>query len=65
VVVDPATQRTGNPRVYSGGDCTNGGKEVVDAVAAARIAARAMHEAFTMGETPKPPPRALATGGAA
>ncbi|WP_438023640.1 FAD-dependent oxidoreductase [Sorangium sp. So ce233] len=46
VVVDPATHRTGNPRVYSGGDCVNGGKEVVNAVAEAKIAARAMHEAI-------------------
>ncbi|WP_437276117.1 FAD-dependent oxidoreductase [Sorangium sp. So ce375] len=47
VVVDPATHRTGNPKVYSGGDCVNGGKEVVNAVAEAKIAARAMHEAMT------------------
>ncbi len=46
VVVDPATHRTGNPKVYSGGDCVNGGKEVVNAVAEAKIAARAMHEAM-------------------
>jgi dihydropyrimidine dehydrogenase (NAD+) subunit PreT len=46
VVVDPATQRTGNPRVYSGGDCVNGGKEVVNAVAEARVAARAIHQVF-------------------
>ncbi|WP_437659565.1 FAD-dependent oxidoreductase [Sorangium sp. So ce1182] len=46
VVVDPATHRTGNARVYSGGDCVNGGKEVVNAVAEAKVAARAMHEAM-------------------
>ncbi|WP_437619891.1 FAD-dependent oxidoreductase [Sorangium sp. So ce1151] len=46
VVVDPATHRTGNRRVYSGGDCVNGGKEVVNAVAEAKVAARAMHEAM-------------------
>ena len=33
VVVDPQTGRTGNPRYYAGGDCVNGGREVVDAVA--------------------------------
>jgi dihydropyrimidine dehydrogenase (NAD+) subunit PreT len=33
VVVDPATGRTPNPRYYAGGDCVNGGREVVDAVA--------------------------------
>lgn len=33
VVVDPATGRTSNPRYSAGGDCVNGGREVVDAVA--------------------------------
>jgi glutamate synthase (NADPH/NADH) small chain len=42
VVVDEETRRTGNPRVYAGGDCINGGKEVVNAVADGRDAARAM-----------------------
>ena len=42
IVVDPATGRTGNPRVYAGGDCVNGGKEVVNAVAEGRDAARAI-----------------------
>jgi glutamate synthase (NADPH/NADH) small chain len=51
VVVDPATHRTGNPRVYSGGDCVNGGKEVVNAVAEARIAVRAMSAMFKQGAT--------------
>ena len=31
VVVDPQTYQTGNPRVFAGGDCINGGKEVVNA----------------------------------
>lgn len=48
VVVDTATYRTGNPKVWSGGDCVNGGKEVVNAVAEARVAARNMH-AFLVG----------------
>jgi len=43
VIVDTATYRTGNPKVWSGGDCVNGGKEVVNAVAEARMAARNMH----------------------
>ncbi len=46
VVVDTQTHRTGNPKVYSGGDCVNGGKEVVNAVAEARIAARAISRAL-------------------
>jgi glutamate synthase (NADPH/NADH) small chain len=33
VVVDPQTGRTANPRYYAAGDCVNGGREVVDAVA--------------------------------
>ena len=49
IVVDGATQRTGNPRVYSGGDCVNGGKEVVNAVAEARAAVQAMSAVFAMG----------------
>ncbi|WP_437996608.1 FAD-dependent oxidoreductase [Sorangium sp. So ce185] len=60
VVVDPATHRTGNPKVYSGGDCVNGGKEVVNAVAEAKIAARAMHEAMMTragGAAPGPAPQ--------
>ena len=33
VVVDPTNGRTSNPSYYAGGDCVNGGREVVDAVA--------------------------------
>lgn len=38
VVVDPKSHRTGNPKVWSGGDCVNGGKEVVNAAAEAKVA---------------------------
>jgi dihydropyrimidine dehydrogenase (NAD+) subunit PreT len=38
VKVDPKTHRTGNQKVWSGGDCVNGGKEVVNAVAEAKVA---------------------------
>ncbi|MDI1443830.1 FAD-dependent oxidoreductase [Polyangium sp. 6x1] len=48
VIVDPKTYRTGNPKVWSAGDCVNGGKEVVNAVAEAKIAVTSMH-AFLMG----------------
>jgi len=34
--------QTGNPKFFAGGDCTNGGKEVVDAVADGMAAARAL-----------------------
>ena len=47
IVADPVTGRTGHPRVYAGGDCANGGKEVVNAVAEGRDAARAILAALT------------------
>src|SRR5262249_13808108 len=43
VVVDPATLRTRNPRYFAGGDCVNGGGEVVDAVAHGKLAAAGIH----------------------
>jgi len=46
VVVEEETGRTGNPRVFAGGDCVNGGKEVVHAVADGKRAAEAMDEAL-------------------
>jgi dihydropyrimidine dehydrogenase (NAD+) subunit PreT len=42
VVVDPESGRTTNPRYYAGGDCVNGGREVVDAVAEGKRAALGM-----------------------
>jgi glutamate synthase (NADPH/NADH) small chain len=42
IAVDRATGQTGNPRYYAGGDCVNGGREVVDAVADGKRAALAM-----------------------
>jgi glutamate synthase (NADPH/NADH) small chain len=45
IAVDRATGRTDNPKYYAGGDCVNGGREVVDAVADGRRAALAMAEA--------------------
>lgn len=46
IEVSPSTRRSGNPKVYAGGDCINGGKEVVNAVADGRDAARAMLKEF-------------------
>jgi glutamate synthase (NADPH/NADH) small chain len=40
VVADSKTGATGNPKVFAGGDCINGGKEVVNAVANGRDTAR-------------------------
>ena len=44
VVTDPKTCATHNPKVFAGGDCVNGGKEVVNAVADGRNAARFLLE---------------------
>ena len=40
VVVNHETGQTANPKYFAGGDCVNGGKEVVDAVAEGMRAAR-------------------------
>jgi len=42
VKVDAETRQTTVPRVYAGGDCINGGKEVVNAAADGREAAKAI-----------------------
>jgi glutamate synthase (NADPH/NADH) small chain len=42
IAADPDTGRTSNPRYFAGGDCTNGGREVVDAVADGKRSALAM-----------------------
>jgi dihydropyrimidine dehydrogenase (NAD+) subunit PreT len=44
VRVDPATGRTSSPKVFAGGDVTNGGASVVEAVREAKRAARAIDE---------------------
>jgi len=45
IVTDQATGRTTNGRYFSGGDCANGGREVVDAVADGKRSALAMLKA--------------------
>ena len=42
VQVDRATGQTANPRYFAGGDCVNGGREVVDAVADGKRSALAI-----------------------
>jgi glutamate synthase (NADPH/NADH) small chain len=42
IVVDRPTGRTSNPKYFAGGDCVNGGREVVDAVADGKRAALAI-----------------------
>ena len=51
VVVDPETMRTGNPLYFAGGDCVNGGGEVVDAVAHGKRAAAGIHEGLVHKRT--------------
>jgi dihydropyrimidine dehydrogenase (NAD+) subunit PreT len=43
VVVD-AAHRTGNPKYFAGGDCVNGGREVVDAVAEGMAAGKGIDD---------------------
>jgi glutamate synthase (NADPH/NADH) small chain len=60
------TGRTNLPRVFAGGDCANGGHEVVHAVADGKRAARGIHAMFS-GETvtgPVQPSRLGVAGGA-
>jgi glutamate synthase (NADPH/NADH) small chain len=45
VVVD-ADRKTSHAKVWAGGDCTNGGKEIVNAAADGVTAARAIHKAL-------------------
>ena len=46
VVVDAKTMQTTNPKYFAGGDCVNGGGEVVDAVAHGKKAAAGIHQAL-------------------
>jgi glutamate synthase (NADPH/NADH) small chain len=47
VAVDPRTMQTNLPHVFAGGDCTSGGREVVNAVAEGKKAARGIHGLLT------------------
>jgi dihydropyrimidine dehydrogenase (NAD+) subunit PreT len=42
IPIDDATGQTANPKYFAGGDCVNGGREVVDAVAGGKRAAIAI-----------------------
>ena len=44
VVVDSETYQTGDNKVFAGGDCINGGKEVVNAAYDGKMAAQGIHE---------------------
>ncbi len=43
IIVNVKTMQTSNPRYFAGGDCTNGGKGVVDAAADGKRAAQGIH----------------------
>jgi glutamate synthase (NADPH/NADH) small chain len=49
IAVDRPTGRTSNPKYYAGGDCVNGGREVVDAVADGKRAAVAIAQGAKRG----------------
>jgi dihydropyrimidine dehydrogenase (NAD+) subunit PreT len=51
---DPLTGATSMPKIFAGGDCGNGGREVVNAVGEGKKAARGIH-AFLSGETTSGP----------
>ena len=46
VVVNEQMQ-TSNPKIFSGGDCANGGKEAVDASQMGKLAAQGIHHSLT------------------
>jgi glutamate synthase (NADPH/NADH) small chain len=50
VVIDRATGQTTNPKYFAGGDCVNGGREVVDAVADGKRAALGIAAALAKQE---------------
>lgn len=54
VVRDPLTGATNLPHVFTGGDCANGGREVVNAVGEGKKAAHAIHT-FLTRERATPP----------
>jgi glutamate synthase (NADPH/NADH) small chain len=47
VVVNPRTGQTANPKYFAGGDCVNGGREVVDAAAEGKRAAQGILQWLT------------------
>ncbi len=57
-VADPGTGRTANPKVWAIGDLASGGKEVVNAVQAGKIAARSVIDALGLRARIEPVRRA-------
>lgn len=46
-VIVNALMQTSNPKIFSGGDCANGGKEAVDASQMGKLAAMGIHETLS------------------
>ncbi len=44
LIVDGKTYQTGNPKIFAGGDCINGGKEVVNAAYDGKMAAHGIYK---------------------
>jgi pyruvate/2-oxoglutarate dehydrogenase complex dihydrolipoamide dehydrogenase (E3) component len=61
---NPATGQTSVAHLFAGGDCANGGREVVNAVGEGKKAARGIHAFLGQPEIPVPrqPSRLGATG---
>jgi dihydropyrimidine dehydrogenase (NAD+) subunit PreT len=53
-IVTGAQHQTGNPKYFAGGDCVNGGSEVVDAVAEGMAAARGIDAWARASAMPRP-----------
>ncbi len=51
---DPLTGATNLPHVFTGGDCANGGREVVNAVGEGKKAAQAIHATLTKSSATPP-----------
>ena len=49
-VVNPETGQTTNKKYFAGGDCVNGGREVVNAVEEGKVAAKGIHRFLTEGK---------------
>ncbi|MEZ5405834.1 MAG: hypothetical protein R3F23_06585 [Verrucomicrobiia bacterium] len=49
IINDPQTKQTSEKKIFCGGDCANGGREVVNAVGEGKKAALGIHN-FLMGE---------------
>jgi dihydropyrimidine dehydrogenase (NAD+) subunit PreT len=66
IEADPITGQTNVPHVFAGGDCANGGREVVNAVGEGKKAAHGIHALLTkkQAESPVQPSRLGARTGA-